>query len=850
MQKKTLTVEDYPKWGQLIFDKMSENGQWVNYTMSYENGLDTLFVKNTKTLKAYAFPLADRGAFITSDWFIYQTTKKIHLVNLKTGKQETVLNATRYMYSSAAKQLLILTTEKGKGNTLIIREPDGTGEERLAGVDEFVMDPTKQIVLYTTTVGHKHSVCLLELLHENRKTLLHTGSNHFTNLVWHTKGKTLAFMECPSESSPKNTIFYYSLSDKKVYNSSPEIQQAFLGDSLFIPALPAINYKLKISDDMQKVFFTLKGIGKSRDTLKDSDVQLWNGNAKWIYPREEKKENQKEKTYLGLWDPLENHFLLISNDTLSEFMLTGDQKYAVLSNKRQYEPQYDYDGPRDYYLVDLSTSKSELLLKKHSGSNRRTIVSPTGKYISYFKQGNWWIYDIIKKTHTNITKNIGQSFLNNEGEYSNEGLYSTIGWTPRDNEILLFDKYDLWTIKPDGSSARRLTHGRETQTSFRLAGYSNRPTTEINYNGRIHEIIDLNKGLLLESTNEQKHSGYYRWTTKSIEKIVYSTNSQLNQLTLSTKNDVFVYSEQRYNLPPRLMMETRADKTPKVIVQSNPQHQHFNWGKAELITYKNAKGQSLQAILYYPAEYTNKKKYPMIVNIYEKFSDRLHRYINPSQFKDVGFNISTFTSQGYFVLLPDISYEIGNVGLSAADCVISATNEVIVQGHVLPNKIGLIGHSFGGYETDFIITQTKLFTAAVAGAAATDLTSYYLTVGNTGRPEMWRFENQQWRMGKSLFEDKVGYDRNSPIVHVNNITTPLLSWTGGDDRQVNWNQSIEFYLALWRLKKQHIMLLYPKEEHTLSERKNQKDLSIRLHEWFDYYLKDMPPALWIKVGLK
>lgn len=163
---------------------------------------------------------------------------------------------------------------------------------------------------------------------------------------------------------------------------------------------------------------------------------------------------------------------------------------------------------------------------------------------------------------------------------------------------------------------------------------------------------------------------------------------------------------------------------------------------------------------------------------------------------------------------------------------------------------GLIGHSFGGYETDFIVTQTDLFAAAVAGSAATDLSSFYVTIGASGRPDLWRFEHQQWRMGKSLFEDREGYDKNSPIVHAKNITTPLLTWTGGDDKQVNWNQSTEFFVALHRLQKKHIMLLYPKEGHAISNSKNQKDLQMRIHDWFDYHLKELSPSSWIISGLK
>jgi len=299
-----------------------------------------------------------------------------------------------------------------------------------------------------------------------------------------------------------------------------------------------------------------------------------------------------------------------------------------------------------------------------------------------------------------------------------------------------------------------------------------------------------------------------------------------------------------------LMIKNQSNDSSKLLVQSNPQQEEFYWGKAKLIHYKNTKGDSLSGILYYPAQYNSQKKYPMIVYIYEKLSNDFYKYIAPSQLEDRGFNITTFTTQGYFVLLPDISYQIGKPGLSAADCVVSATKEIIHKEMILPNRVGLIGHSFGGYETNFIITQTDLYAAAVSGSGASDLTNFYLTVGATGRSNMWRFENQQWRMGKSLFDDREGYNSNSPIEHAENITTPLLSWTGESDKQMNWNQSAALYLALHRLNKEHIMLVYPKEGHTILKPVNQKDLSMRIHDWFDHKLKDLPPSTWIKDGLQ
>jgi len=849
IKKRSVTPDDYKTWQYLGVGDMSGNGQWLSYSMHYESGVDTLYIKSTKSLKTVTFPGGKRGAFINQDWFTYYSSEGLNLVNLKTWKQEVVPNVAYHVYATRSKKLVIFI-QHGSENELIVRSVEGALKQRIPDVKEFLLDPTESRVLYTKATGNQFFIGLLDISQKDQNNILMSGPNSFHNLTWQTQGKALAFMQKTAPESKSNTLHFFDLSGKKFNQLNSTKQQGFLGDTLNI----ASGIKLKISDDMQRVIFLAKQKPKVKDSLPGSDVQIWNGNAKLMYPKQE-AQKRNERTYYALWEPFEDRYRMITNDSLPQFMLTGNQKFALLSNPYEYEPQYAEVGPRDYYLLDLISGNSSLFLKKHPGSFLYITPSPSGKYVAYFHQKNWWVYTIEKKTHVNITQNIARSFFHNSNEHpkGSDQPYIILGWTPNDKQLLVRDEYDIWAVNSDGTSSRRLTQGRENETRFKVAGSSFHVPARVNYNGLMFDIVDLDKGLLLETVNEQKQYGYYRWTPKSNQKMVFSTHTRLDQPFIAKDGQTFVYTEQRYDLPPRLMLKTKSDEAAKIIVQSNPQQEQFYWGKSELIQYKNSNGKALQGILFYPAGYDKKKKYPMIVYIYEKLSAGLHHgYINPSQFRgtDDGFNISSFTTQGYFVLAPDISYEIGDPGISATDCVVSAVNDVRSKSMVLPDRIGLIGHSFGGYETDFIITQTKLFAAAVAGAAAsTDLTSDYLSIGkSSGRPEMWRFESQQMRMGKSLFDDRAAYDRNSPVVHAKNIKTPLLSWTGDADPQVDWNQSLEYYLALHRLEKKHIMLVYPKEGHTLTNQKNWNDLSVRIHEWFDYHLKGEKPADWIAKG--
>jgi dipeptidyl aminopeptidase/acylaminoacyl peptidase len=358
----------------------------------------------------------------------------------------------------------------------------------------------------------------------------------------------------------------------------------------------------------------------------------------------------------------------------------------------------------------------------------------------------------------------------------------------------------------------------------------------MNYDGSYRGLFQPNDRLLIK-TEALEHTGYCFWNQKTGLQPLLDKKMRTSQFTASEKNNSYVYVEENFNAPPRILIKENLNSKERVLFQSNPQHFKYNWGNSKLIAYTNSKGNVLNGVLYYPANYHADTKYPMVVYVYEKLSKELYNYVNPSQNNPTGFNIANLTSKGYFVFLPDIVYEIGNPGPSAVDCVVSATKKIIASESIDSSRIGLIGHSYGGYETDFIITQTNMFAAAVAGAAITDYVSGYLYVSDMEKPNFFHYEFGQLRIGKSLYEDYAGYLHNSPIYHADKVNTPLLSWSGEQDYHVHYYQSIEFYLALRRLGKTNTMLLYPGESHVLSDHIHQQHLTRSIEQWFDHYLK-------------
>jgi dienelactone hydrolase len=239
----------------------------------------------------------------------------------------------------------------------------------------------------------------------------------------------------------------------------------------------------------------------------------------------------------------------------------------------------------------------------------------------------------------------------------------------------------------------------------------------------------------------------------------------------------------------------------------------------------------------------------MIVYVYEKLSDGLHRYVAPSEREY--YNATSFTSAGYFEFEPDIVFRPREPGLSVIECVRPAVAAVVAKGAVDPKRIGMIGHSWGGFDTSFMATHSNVFAAAVAGAPITDLVSNYGSHHfSSGIAETDHIETGQQRMQVPVYEDLAAYTRNSAVFGVNTMTTALLVEVGDSDGTVFWHQGVELYNEARRAKKNVVLLVYGGEDHGLRQKANQIDYHHRIMEWFGHYLKGQPAAPWITEGVR
>jgi dipeptidyl aminopeptidase/acylaminoacyl peptidase len=435
--------------------------------------------------------------------------------------------------------------------------------------------------------------------------------------------------------------------------------------------------------------------------------------------------------------------------------------------------------------------------------------------------------------------------------------FGIAGWTDGDKSVLLYDRYDIWEVKPDGGGGRRVTDGRRERIIFRYQRTEQAPPVAEEEGGPARRdtedaAVSTTRPLILSAVNENtRASGVYRVTLNSAApptKLVMLDKS-VGVPIKARDADVYVFTLSRFEEFPNLWVSSGAFTDMKRISDANPQQARYNWGTSELIEYVNADGKTLKAILTKPEDFDPSKKYPLLVYIYEQLSNNLYRYVPPAP-GGSSINVTRYVSNGYIVLQPDIVYDIGYPGDSALKCVLPATQKVISMGFIDPRRVGIQGHSWGGYQITYMITRTNLFRAVEAGASVVDMSGGYGGIRwGTGMSRAFQYEKAQSRIGVPPWENPKLYLENSPIYWIDKIKTPYLTMANDEDDAVPWQQGIQFFTAMRRLGKEAYMFTYNGEKHGLRQRENQKHWTVHLAEYFDYFLKDAPKPDWMVHGV-
>lgn len=529
----------------------------------------------------------------------------------------------------------------------------------------------------------------------------------------------------------------------------------------------------------------------------------------------------------------------------SNYTAIGLTNSSVLSYQYDFNQSLIRANPvMNYKVKYLGNRKHSKTIRtlNHGQSIKFSDFSP---YFFYFKNGDWFAYNPLVNNEFNLTSGIID--FKSRKHIFEEKIY----WEPPNNIIitsdpsivLIYDEFDIWKYNLRERVLDRLTKGREEKNVYRIVEKCFQ-RTNISWQLNSENVLNWNQNIILQYESLDRERQGLKALYPSLEVVdLICLNADITSVAISDSKLSFI--SQSYNFSPRInLLDLKTNKS-EIIYVSNKTDTLVAKIKSEIISW-NRSGKIGQALVKYPINYDEKIVYPAVVNIYEKKTGALHHYQHPKQLKPAGINYRDYIEDGYMVIEPDLTYTIGKPGFSATEHVVEAVEELSSKIPIDIANMGLTGHSFGGYETNFIITQTNKFKAAVAGAGFSDLVQGYLTMKWTEmRPDFWQFEDKQLRMGKGLFDDYEAYLQNSPIYHVKKVETPLLLWSGKDDYHVNWHQSVAMLLALKRLNKEAVLILYPNEAHVLKNQKNKIDMSKRTKQWFDYYLKNKDKPDWL-----
>ncbi len=575
-------------------------------------------------------------------------------------------------------------------------------------------------------------------------------------------------------------------------------------------------------------------------------VEIWHTRDVDPVPQQRVRESRlREENHLAAWGPEDGAFVQLGDDLTEGTLVVGDGAHVIGLDETPYEEHAMFRQQyADIYSIDVETGAKTLI------GERLTAVgaaSREGRWVLWFEGEHWYSRDLETGRTHNLTEGVPSTFANLDVTPTREQMpsFGTGGWLEDDEAVLLYDEWDVWEIRPDGSGARKLTDGADDQIRYRVV--------PMDLDGD-----DDGYG----SDEDIYYSVYGEWTKKAgyaraepgdePEMLIWDDKSMggfFGRLQKAEDAVVFVFRQEAYDDSPDYFVAGPELSDPRQVTETNPFQADYAWGRVELIDYENEWGRPLQGVLTYPAGYEPGREYPMIVYHYELLSQGMHQYQVPDPARY--YNQQIWAQNGYFVFRPDIVYRDRRPGQSNVETLrpaVAAT--VAAEPDIDEASIGLIGHSWGGYQTTFFVTQDDLFAAAVAGAPLTNLMSMYLSFyWNSGGTDARIFEISQGRMQVPWWEDYDSYEANSPVHHIQNMETPLLMMFGTNDGAVEYNQGVEFYNAARRLGKQMVMLSYDGENHGLAREPNQLDYQRRIMQWFAHYLKGEPAPEWIERGL-
>ncbi len=888
--KKTLRFSDLMAFRESRNLSISRNNEWIAFTSRPDFGLsDALAVRcadgHTVTLPGHEEPeLSADGAHLIAyqakdpSLFPDPDEKKtegrvLTLLHMASGKKDLFQQVYAAAFDLRGEWLFVrYMPEKAIQNV----DKQGQTAEQKEDIDTVEKASVLLIQLSRNQRTYYQNISSaamdpdsqrLALVGDGRLTLLDLSSGAptaqvlfdmpkhvFGQPVWSEKRSRLAILvsvhpRAEMEQHPKQSVHIWQPGRKTTreipHSSLPQdwiippkspLKWDLDGEHLDIGTRPLTEYRLYSPAPLPRPTGRKITQEPYTDLLADRALDVWHWQDPQIKSQEKAQQKRRvEQTYTALYTLSEHRLLQLGGPDMQRVTRIDGCPAALGFDNSPYSQETTWDGfYEDVYRIDLKAGTRHRVLTRHQ---QPLSLSPKGRYLAYFQAGNWHLYDMQSQSHRNLTGFLPHSFADEDHDTPDDPRpYGLAGWLEKDEALFLYDRFDIWRfdLPSDRYSCITSGQGRLEQISFRRQK-TNKTETAI----PVSEIW-----LLTAYSEKEKWTRFYR-SSPSAGKVMALSDGDFSYRFLLAGDDQsrMLFSRERLEVYPDIWISDLSLSSPRQLTRLNPQIEEFNWGRAELMKWKSIDGVDLEGVVIKPEDYQPGRTYPMIVYYYELSADRLLRYNQTVVNHRPSFPL--YASNGYVLFLPDIRFQSGRPGQSAVECLVPGVLKLIDIGLADPKAIALHGHSWSGYQTAFVITQSELFACALAGAPVSNMTSAYSGIRwGEGIARQFQYEKSQSRIGRTLFDAPHLYIENSPVFFAERINTPLLIQHGDEDEAVPWKQSIELYLAMRRLGKPCVFLQYKQEPHHLKAYANKLDYSIKMKEFFDHFLRAAPAPAW------
>lgn len=857
-QKKTLDYNDLDRWPSVNNQDFSPSGNYLYFTINEDNKPSRLIIQQTKGKWTKEISNAENASILYDDFLVYNKQPDTLVYGkLPSGKMEQLTKIYSFKASTNNKENKIAYVLSDSPKQLNLINFSSHHKITYDSVENYQFSPKGKILLLTVAAKGLNSLLWIDLTTMKCDTIFKDtvmiGLTAFDELE-----KQLLFITFNANMADKKIKYYNT--DLRYAKTLVDNNTSGMEPSFSLYTDPTAAGIPKFSVDGKKIFFNLES-NENLSSRVSVQPDIWNSQDDYLLSASKAIDKAVGKpALLAVTQPIENNRVVrLQNETDDPMSVIIPNKentdYILLADRRLdiYQVFWKEKVRPSIYLVSTNDGKRTLVREKLLG--RDVALSPNGKFITWydFSTHSFFSYEIASKVTRNITEKlpyIKESLIdiNPEGK----SFLEIAGWLTDDAGILIYDKYDLWKVdplninKPENITGR---YGEQNNTILRLPLFKDAPAS-----------FNKNETVILMGFNEKnKNMSFYKktWSNNS-SPVKLSEGPYIYQYNFypfpvryiyfppiikAKDKDIYVLQRMSSTEYPNLFL-TNDFITFQQASDLQPQ-KTFNWLTTELVRWQSFDGNKSEGILFKPENFDPNKKYPVIFTFYEKNANGLNSFLQPA-LTSGNINVPFFVSNGYVIFDPNIYFnEQGKAAEMVYNYIASAAKHLAKFPWIDTTRMGIYGHSFGGYEVNYMITRTNIFKAAVSAAGISDLVSFYGSLCHYGDGQ-FPTERGQQRIGATLWEKPELYIENSPIFRLNKVSTPLLIQHNQGDLTVPWQQSVELFNGLRRLKKPVWMLQYDNGTHQLETNEDKLDYTKKLVSFFNHFLKDSLFPNWMQ----